>query len=134
MSQSDDAYAEVLRDLKLKRLELDKAIASLERLQQSGANYLYSEQGAPIHSEPAYISETRMDRWLQHKGLKEGIVAVLRAAGRPLSNAEILERLRAGGLHFRAADPPLAIAQVLSRVSRASGEITKLGRGTWSVE
>ena len=133
MTRSGYAYLEVLKDLRWKRSELDHAIASLERLaEMAGATTSRDREIRKISSEDVE-SRPRNAVSLEHKGLKEGIFLVLEQSGQPMSNAEIMAALKEGGLQFRSADPPLAVAQTLKRIADQAGGIVKLGRGKWGL-
>jgi len=121
-----DPVTEALHNLKLRRDELDRAIIALERIRPSGELLRRTYQGA--HS----LEDGQGDFGLAGMTLAGAIVTVLRSAGRPLANSEIVSLLRQGGMRFRGVNPPLAVAQALSRLSQKEGPIQKLGRGQWN--
>jgi hypothetical protein len=125
-----DPVLEELQSLMRRREELDCAIAALERIRLPGLHLRrrMGMAGAPKSPEEMVGHDLN----LSSTTLTSAIVTVLAAASCPLSNAEIVDALVRGGLRFRGCNPPLAVAQALSRMVQKPGVVCKLGRGCWT--
>jgi hypothetical protein len=125
-----DPVFEELQSLMRRREELDCAIAALERIRLPGLHLRRRMGRAGTPKGPEEMVGYDLD--LSSTTLTSAIVTVLERACRPLSNAEIVDGLVRGGLRFRGCNPPLAVAQALSRMVQKPGAICKLGRGCWT--
>lgn len=125
---ASDPVAEALMNLKQRRDELDRAISALERIRLPGIQFRHR-----TIDRAAGVGSAAADRSLTGMSLGSAIITVLETAGRPLGNSEIVEGLMRGGMQFRGTNPPLAVAQGLSRLAQKPGAIQKLARGRWAV-
>ena len=127
-----DPVSDALQDLKQRRDDLDRAIAALERIRLPGLHLRQRVRGETF----GFAEEGAVSFGLHLSGmtLASAIIAVLERAGRPLANAEIVESLIRGGMRFRGVNPPLAVAQGLSRMAQKAGPVRKLSRGRWCVD
>jgi hypothetical protein len=127
-----DPVSEALHNLKQRRDELDRAIAALERIR---VPHLQIRRRLALQEADSEDGGEGTGDHVRLDGLTlaAAIVSVLEAAGRPLGNAEIVEALLRGGMRFRGTNPPLAVAQGLSRLLQKPGPILKLGRGRWGL-
>ena len=126
-----DPVSEALQNLKQRRDELDRAIAALERIRLPGLHLRRRMISAPANDPPGEIGAGLN---LGGMTLASAIITVLESAQRPLGNAEIVDALIRGGMRFRGTNPPLAVAQGLSRMTQKLGPVRKLGRGRWAIE
>ena len=126
-----DPVSEALQNLKQRRDELDRAIAALERIRLPGLHLRRRMISAPANDPPG---EVGVGLNLGGMTLASAIITVLECAQRPLGNAEIVDALIRGGMRFRGTNPPLAVAQGLSRMTQKPGPVRKLGRGRWTVD
>jgi hypothetical protein len=126
-----DPVSEELRSLICRRDELDRAIAALERIRVPGLHLeRRMRMGAGGRGADGDLGS---DLDLAGMNLTAAIIAVLEASGRSLGNAEIVDALIRGGLRFRGTNPPLAVAQGLSRMIQKPGRLRKLNRGRWAL-
>ena len=116
------AYFEVLHDLRKLRDEIDATIASLERISSAETSFAHFTASPPTPQVGA----------LPGRGLKGALISLLQKSERPLTNAEIVDRLKGEGVEFRSRNPALAVAQALSRMVKETGPVVKLGRGLWA--
>lgn len=123
---SNDAYAVVLADLKAQREKLDHAISAIEALRGTGG----SSSGPPRSPENkglgagAFLGMTIVD----------AAKKLLAHERRQLTNAEIVERLRDGGLVLNSADKLNTVGSVLNRRFMQVGDVVRVGRGTWGLK
>ena len=116
------AYQAVLRDLQKLRNDIDATIAVLRRVANGEIDL------ARIVSRAANLPVGE----LPGTPLKDALISVLRRSKRPMTNAEILARLKAEHVEFRSRDPAVAVAQALGRMVKTRGPVVKVGRGRWS--
>ena len=127
-----DPVSDALQDLKQRRDDLDRAIAALERIRLPGLHLRQRVRGETFGFAEGGAVPFGLN--LSGMTLASAIIAVLEQASRPLANAEIVEALIRGGMRFRGVNPPLAVAQGLSRMAQKAGTVRKLSRGRWCVD
>lgn len=120
-----DPYAVVLADLRSQRDKIDAAISAIESLRNgsSPTPKTADVSGAVQMGAGAFLGMTIPD------AAKKLLIHERRAMG----NAEIWNKLKAGGLHLNSAEPINTIGSVLSRRFDKVGDIVRVGRGTWGL-
>lgn len=117
MNKSTSAYATVLADLRAKRTKIDTAIGAIEELMGDGGSEVTSEPSGPYAG----------------MSIHEAAKLVLRENGSPVGNADIAKALQEGGLSMKSADVVNTVGAVLTRRSKESSDLVKVGRGVWGL-
>lgn len=122
-------YANVLSDLRAKRKELDKAIASIEALNGMG---LLSPT-ANGHERPVIIGNSLVDS--RGKGAYEATADLLKLTGKSMKTKEIYDTLIQNGV----IDSNTKLATVSTTLYKAIKQksdckIKKSGMGEWSIK
>lgn len=136
-SQQVDPYEVVLADLKAKRDQIDAAIQAIEVLRH----------GPPSLANPAMAKKTIIggaglpeESGVDGPGAFLGLTIVdaaiklLKARRRSLTNAEIVAAFDAGGLILGSEDKLNTVGSVLNRRFNLTGDIVRVGRGTWGLK
>jgi len=124
---SPDPYSVVLADLKAQRDKIDAAISAIESLRGVGPSVAPRRSdgldATPPMGPGAYLGMT----------IPDAAKTLLASERRTMGNAEIWDKLKAGGLHLNSADPVNTIASVLSRRFEKVGDVVRVSRGTWGL-
>lgn len=124
-----DPYETVLADLKAKRAEIDQAIAVIERVRgtigatETSAIALKSANNGDQIEGNAFFGMTITDAAKKVLGIRQ----------RKMSNVEIANDLKAGGLALQSTDAANTVGSVLTRRFQQVGDIVKVGRGLWGL-
>lgn len=131
---SSDPYDVVLADLRAQRVRIDQAISALEALR--GLKTSVSAQ-----TETPAVSTTGGG---SAGGLGPGAflgITIVDAAKklllherRQLTNAEMVEAFKRGGLVLNSAEPLNTVGSVLNRRFKEVGDVVRVGRGTWGLK
>jgi hypothetical protein len=115
--QSDwAAYETVLRDLRAKKVDIDRAIAAIEALRPASTN-------APLPGEPEHAPLTVVAASMKALADEDG----------PLHVAELLKRITALGVKMNSEDPANTLGSILNRRRKQKGDVLRVSRGTWAL-
>lgn len=120
-----DPYDAVLRDLRTKRDDIDKTIKMIEKVRgiSSGASLPLdgaAETPLPLRADAgAFLGMT----------IPEATKKLLARERRHMTNPEIAEGLKAGGLVMRSDDPANTIGSVLKRRYEEVGDVVRISPG-----
>lgn len=124
-----DPYALVLADLRAKRDQIDTAIAAIEGLQGGAATLKpVVHPTAPVDAAPAAPAGAFLGM-----SIPDATKKLLARERRAMTNPEIWDKLKAGGLHLNSLDPVNTVGSVISRRFDKVGDIVRVGRGTWGL-
>jgi HB1, ASXL, restriction endonuclease HTH domain len=126
-SKDFDHYAIVLADLKAKRDQLDQAILAIESVR--GSPITLQNGTPPSHSESSAAEGDYLGM-----SISEAAKKLLKSRRKQMNNTEILAALQAGGMAMTSKDPLNIIGAVITRRSKETGDIVKVGRGTWGLK
>ena len=124
-----DPYEVVLRDLRAKRDDIDKTIQMIETVR--GYSATTGRPAAPAGPETADTSPRTDAGAFLGLTIPEATKKLLARERRHLTNPEIAEGLKAGGLVMRSDDPANTIGSVLKRRQEEVGDVVRVtpGRG-----
>ena len=128
-SQTVDHYEAVLADLRAKREQIDQAIQVIEALRGNAT--------APATQKLPSVSQVDAD--VDGPGAFLGMTIVdaakklLASRRRTMSNTEIVNALKAGGLAMNSNDPINTVGSVLTRRFNTVGDLVRMGRGIWGL-
>ncbi len=122
-----DPYAAVLADLLAQRDRIDTAIAAIEDLR--GAGMIQRRVAAEVSETPVSMGAGAF----LGMSIPDAAKKLLASERRAMGNPEIWEKLKAGGLHLNSIDPVNTVGSVLSRRFDKTGDIVRVGRGTWGL-
>jgi DNA-directed RNA polymerase delta subunit len=123
-----DPYSIVLADLKAKRDQIDQAIQAIESVRSGGA------ASAPGATPPRTPEVSLGDGAFHGLSIAEATKKLLGVRKKNLGNAEILAELKAGGMVLSSVDPLNTVGAVLTRRFKETGDIVRVGRGTWGLK
>ena len=126
-SKDFDHYAIVLSDLKAKRDQLDQAILAIESVR--GLSGTHHNGNATSTSESSGTEGDYLGM-----SIPEAAKKLLKSRRKQMNNTEILAALQAGGMAMTSKDPLNIIGAVITRRSKETGDIVKVGRGTWGLK
>jgi hypothetical protein len=130
-SKDFDPYAIVLADLRAKREQIDQAIQAIESVRMGG---IPGQQNGQIPG-PAPSTSMPLEPGAFHGlSIAEAAIKLLSVRKRQLSNGEILAEFRSGSFHMSSADPINTIGAVLTRRFKETGDIVRVGKGTWGLK
>lgn len=121
-------YDAVLADLRAQREKIDQAIEILTGLRGGGVG---SASGS--NDAPAIAQEVQHSMFLG-MSIPDATLKLLASRKRKMTNPEIYEGLKAGGLELSSQDPLNVIGSVLSRRFHSVGDIVRVERGTWGLK
>lgn len=126
-SKDFDHYAIVLADLRAKRDQIDQAIQAIESVRGSSS---YSQTTSDISAKDQQGGEG------DYLGMSipEAAKKLLKTRRKQMNNTEILAALQAGGMAMTSKDPLNIIGAVITRRSKETGDIVKVGRGVWGLK
>jgi hypothetical protein len=132
MSDSGNAYAVVIADLRRQRDEIERMIARLEAMAASGTVCLEPDDREQTQQETPRGQDAAGDRENPYLGMKsiDAVKDLLARRRKPLAPAEILAGLEAGGLSLSGAN---VVASILSRRQRDVGDVVSPKRGVWGL-
>lgn len=126
-SKDFDPYAIVLADLLAKKEQIDSAIHAIEMVRGINATSASLSQVATINSNTdsagAYLGMS----------ISEATIKLLQTKRKQMTNSEILAALKSGGMVLNSADPLNTVGAVITRRSKDTGDIVKVGRGIWGL-
>lgn len=126
-------YADVLSDLKAKRKELDKAIASIEAL--TGGRLLAPrpdpEEGE-TYNGVSVINPAIVD--LRGKGAYEATIGLLKIMNKPLKTVTIFSLLQKHGVISKESKRETLAATLYKAVDKENALIMKVGKGEWTLK
>jgi hypothetical protein len=123
-----DPYELVLADLRAKRDQIDQTIRLLESLRGlSTDSPLVAAVAANVSRGPSGSPYLGMS-------IAEAAKKLLETERRAIGNAEIAEKLRAGGLVMTSVDPLNTIGSILTRRFYQIGDIVRVSRGKWGLK
>jgi hypothetical protein len=136
-SPSTANYAAVIKDLRAKRDELDRAIAILESLSLlpvTETARVAVHVPAPSMRRPSLVDYARaIEESSAHasgnNGIGEACVRVLSEAGIALTTREVTERLGRSGFKFNTKNPVNNVWSALSNRSKTKKDIRRIGEG-----
>lgn len=124
-----DPYAVVLADLRAKRAQIDQTIALLEALRGNSAVHS-GEASAP----PKSPSEATGPGAFLGMTITDAAKTLLATKRRQLTNAEIVQAFKDGGLILNSAEPLNTVGSVLNRRFIQVGDVVRVGRGVWGLK
>jgi hypothetical protein len=126
-----DPYAAVLADLKAKRDGIDQMIAALTAFRSGGSVNI-----SPPSSETPDVQSSTEEVAGMYLGmsLPEAAKKLLATRKRAMTNTEIANELKQGGLVMNSVDPKNTIGSVLTRRFNDVGDIVRVDRGTWGLK
>lgn len=122
MSSDWEAYETVLRDLRAKKVAIEKAISAIEVLRPAETEKLRVVEGSVVTSSiatPLTIIGAAMK--------------VLHEAGKPLHVRVILKGVEGMGVKLNSADSANMLGNILNRRSKRKGDVVRVGQGTWAL-
>jgi hypothetical protein len=121
-SQGVDHYAAVLADLRAKRDEIDRAIKMIEGLASGGAVTVgipgIQGNGMAAEEPGSFLGMT----------IADAAAKLLAIRKKALSNSDIVDAIRAGGVVLNSAQPINTVGTVLRRRQRDEGDIVRVGK------
>ncbi|MBL8904148.1 MAG: hypothetical protein JNK83_12740 [Rhizobiales bacterium] len=130
-SKDFDPYAIVLADLRAKREQIDQTIQAIESFRMGGMPSAQQGQVAGAPPSPTMALEPGAFHGLS---IAEAAKKLLSIRKRQLSNGEILAEFRTGNFHMSSVDPINTIGAVLTRRFKETGDIVRVGKGTWGLK
>lgn len=127
-SKDFDPYAVVLADLRAKRDQIDQAIQAIESVRGTGGN-----APSPAMNGPQAEQSSETGDFLG-MSISEAAKKLLKSRRKQMNNTDILAALQAGGMVMTSKDPLNIVGAVLTRRSKETGDIVKVGRGTWGLK
>jgi HB1, ASXL, restriction endonuclease HTH domain len=128
---SGDPYDIVLADLKVKRAQLDQAIAAIEAVKSGISQSSQMIVQAPISTPSGEITPGMF----HGMSIVEAVKQLLAMRKKPLGTQDITEAIISGGVVFSTDTPANTVGSVLHRESnKATGAgIVSVSRGTWAL-
>lgn len=128
-SQANGAYEVVLADLRAKRDQIDQAIQAIATILAGGvpagtSRSFGGSESPNVEGEGAFLGMS----------IAEAAKRLLASKRRQLNNADIVDGLKAGGLHLTSKDAINTVGSVLNRRFNTVGDIVRVGRGTWGLQ
>jgi HB1, ASXL, restriction endonuclease HTH domain len=127
-SQIVDPYEAVIADLESKRDQLNQTIQMLRAAQGLATVAGVAAPAAPTpppsttEGPGAFLGMTVADAAVRLLGLRKT----------PLSNPEIVQAIRAGGVILNSAEPVNVVGSILNRRASTQGDIVRVGK-TWGL-
>jgi hypothetical protein len=137
-AQTEDAFDLVVASLTAQRDRIDQTIATLRMLKASGFSGAAALGTAELLG--TQISDIKDSQDRLGPGAFLGLTIVdaakklLAHERRQLSNSEITEALKRGGLVLNSADPINTIGSVMTRRFQQIGDVVRVGRGIWGLK
>lgn len=136
---TDDAFDVAVAALTAQRDRIDQTIALIRQLQASGFTTAASAlTAAEMLATP--ISEIKDPADRLGPGAFLGLTIVdaakklLMHERRQLTNAELVDAFKRGGLVLNSADPLNTVGSVLNRRFMQVGDLVRVARGTWGLK
>lgn len=140
-AQNSDPYGLVLADLRAQRAQIDQTIALLEALRgrPAPAGGGAAEPGYTVGAqsgEAPPLGPTGATGPGAFLGLTivDAAKKLLAQERQQLTNTQIFEAFKRGGLILNSADPLNTVGSVLNRRFQQVGDIVRVGRGTWGLK
>lgn len=128
----NDPYAVVLNDLRAQRDKIDNAIAAIEALRGHADGAMALAKSAQGHG--AAIIRAEGPGAFLGLTIVDAAKKLLARERRQLNNAEIVEKLKSGGLVLNSADAMNTVGSVLNRRFIQVGDVVRVARGTWGLK
>lgn len=123
-----DPYAIVIADLRTQRDRIDTAIAALEGLRGNA-----SAHSAATSSKVSALESLGAGAFLG-MSIVDAAKKLLAHERRQMTNAELVEGLKRGGLALNSAEPLNTVGSVLNRRFYQVGDVVRVARGTWGLK
>jgi hypothetical protein len=133
MAEYQDAYAAVIADLKRRRDEIDAMIAQLEAMATGAPSSLIEPSGGTGRSVKPHATERTHNDFLG-MSIVDASKILLGKRRTPMSPAEIVAGLEAGGLILSAENKANVVGSVLNRRQKKVGDVVSPRRGKWALK
>ena len=137
-AHASEAFDVVIAALVAQRDRIDQTIKVLHQLKGSGFSAAGAMDVAEALATP--VSEIKNPAETMGPGAFLGLTIVdaakklLTHERRQLTNPEIVEAFKKGGLVLNSADPLNTVGSVLNRRFMQVGDVVRVGRGTWGLK
>lgn len=123
-----DPYEAVLADLRAKRDEISRVIATLEAFHTGSAQVAVAR---PVETDVTIQNDNAGD--FLGLSIVDASKRALASRRKTMSNPEIAAALKAGGLMLKSREPNNTIGSVLTRRFQQFGDIVRVERGQWGL-
>lgn len=131
-SQNDqNHYAAVIADLEVKRDELDRMIKNLR--QMGGLSTAQKEVLSTEAKSENEVAAIGGDNPLLGMKVHDGVKVILANKRKPMSPAELVEALEAGGI-ILTGNKTNSVGSILNRRQKQVGDIVSPQRGMWGLK
>ena len=127
----NDPYDAVLADLRAKRDQIDQTIALLSNLRAGSPAFVASQISVANDQEQGIVETAGMYLGMSIVDAAKKLLALRK---RTMTNSEILNEIKAGGLVLTGADPLNVVGSVMTRRFNQVGDVVRVGRGTWGLK
>ena len=138
-AENSDAFDTVIAALTVQRDRIDATIETLLQLKASGfvsaaAAFTVAESLQTPMSEIKNPDDKLGPGAFLGMSIVDAAKKLLTHERRQLTNAEIVEAFKRGGLILNSAEPMNTVGSVLNRRFGQVGDVVRVGRGTWGLK
>lgn len=131
---ASDPYDAVLADLRAQRARIDQTIALLEQVRALGRGGSVEAASLASQATPSAQPNGLGPGAFLGMTIVDAAKALLARERRQLSNAEIADAFKRGGLILNSAEPMNTVGSVLTRRFNQVGDVVRVGRGVWGLK